>query len=129
VEDSREDQSRRHDGQEHLYGLAQSGRGRAHRRQEWPHGAGAPYRPCIPLYKRDGDAGDDDLSGHASVAITLDTYSHKLPGMGGEAATAIEDVLSQGASKVTPTRSSGVREAASPMHGRLAEGPSVTPGS
>jgi hypothetical protein len=29
---------------------------------------------------------------------TFDTYSHMLPGMGGEAATAMEDVLSQGAS-------------------------------
>lgn len=30
-----------------------------------------------------------ELLGHASVAITLDTYSNTLPGMGGEAATAI----------------------------------------
>jgi integrase len=35
-----------------------------------------------------------DTLGHASVAITLDTYSHMLPGMGGEAATAMEDALS-----------------------------------
>jgi integrase len=34
-----------------------------------------------------------DLLGHASVAITLDTYSHMLPGMGGEAADAIGEVL------------------------------------
>ena len=34
-----------------------------------------------------------ELLGHASVAITLDTYSHLLPGMGGEAADAIEEVL------------------------------------
>jgi len=44
-----------------------------------------------------------ELLGHASVAITLDTYSHMLPGMGGEAATAMEDVLSQGASTDMPT--------------------------
>jgi integrase len=44
-----------------------------------------------------------ELLGHASVAITLDSYSHMLPGMGGEAATAMEDVLSQGASTVMPT--------------------------
>ena len=29
----------------------------------------------------------------ASVAITLDTYSHMLPGMGGEAADAIGEAL------------------------------------
>ncbi|MEJ7872365.1 MAG: tyrosine-type recombinase/integrase [Rubrobacteraceae bacterium] len=30
---------------------------------------------------------------HASVAITLDTYSHMLPGMGGEATDAIGEAL------------------------------------
>jgi integrase len=34
-----------------------------------------------------------ELLGHASVAITLDTYSHMLPGMGGEAAHAIDEAL------------------------------------
>jgi integrase len=34
-----------------------------------------------------------ELLGHASVAFTLDTYSHMLPSMGGEVATAMEDVL------------------------------------
>jgi len=34
-----------------------------------------------------------ELLGHASVAITLDTYSHMLPGMGGEAAKAIDEAL------------------------------------
>jgi integrase len=34
-----------------------------------------------------------DLLGHASVAITLDTYSHMLPGMGGEAADALGAAL------------------------------------
>jgi integrase len=34
-----------------------------------------------------------ELLGHASVAITLDTYSHMLPGMGGEAADAIGETL------------------------------------
>jgi integrase len=34
-----------------------------------------------------------DLLGHASVAITLDTYSHMLPGMGSEAADAIGEAL------------------------------------
>jgi len=35
-----------------------------------------------------------ELLGHASVAITLDTYSHMLPGMGSEAANAIGEALS-----------------------------------
>jgi integrase len=34
-----------------------------------------------------------ELLGHASVAITLDTYSHMLPGMGSEAADAIAEAL------------------------------------
>ncbi len=34
-----------------------------------------------------------ELLGHASVAITLDTYSHMLPGMGGEATDAIGEAL------------------------------------
>ena len=34
-----------------------------------------------------------ELLGHASVAITLDTYSHMLPGMGGEAADAMVEAL------------------------------------
>jgi integrase len=34
-----------------------------------------------------------ELLGHASVAITLDTYSHMMPGMGGEAAHAMKEVL------------------------------------
>ena len=35
-----------------------------------------------------------ELLGHASVAFTLDIYSHMLPGMGGQTATAVEDALS-----------------------------------
>jgi integrase len=35
-----------------------------------------------------------ELLGHATIAITLDTYSHVLPGMGDQARQAIEDVLS-----------------------------------
>ncbi len=34
-----------------------------------------------------------ELLGHASVAITLDTYSHMQPGMGGEAADAMGNAL------------------------------------
>ncbi|MDQ3925680.1 MAG: site-specific integrase [Actinomycetota bacterium] len=35
-----------------------------------------------------------EMLGHASIAITLDTYSHVLPNMQGEAAKAVEDALS-----------------------------------
>lgn len=34
-----------------------------------------------------------EMLGHATVAITLDTYSHVLPGMGDQAATAMEDAF------------------------------------
>ena len=35
-----------------------------------------------------------EMLGHASIAITLDTYSHVLPTMQDSAATAMEDTLS-----------------------------------
>ena len=35
-----------------------------------------------------------ELLGHATIAITLDTYSHVLPGMGDQASRAMEDALS-----------------------------------
>jgi len=35
-----------------------------------------------------------ELLGHATVAITLDTYSHVIPGMGNPTARAMEDVFS-----------------------------------
>jgi integrase len=35
-----------------------------------------------------------DLLGHASVAPTLDRYSHVLPGMGAQTAAAMEAALS-----------------------------------
>lgn len=35
-----------------------------------------------------------ELLGHANVSITLDTYSHAIPGMGNQTAKAMEDVLS-----------------------------------
>ena len=35
-----------------------------------------------------------ELLGHATIAITLDTYSHVMPGMGDHTARAMEDVLS-----------------------------------
>ena len=35
-----------------------------------------------------------ELLGHATISITLDTYSHLLPGMGDEAAGAMEHIFS-----------------------------------
>jgi integrase len=35
-----------------------------------------------------------ELLGHATVAITLDTYSHVIPGMGDHTARAMDDVFS-----------------------------------
>ena len=35
-----------------------------------------------------------ELLGHATVAMTLDTYSHALPGMGNQTARAMQEVLS-----------------------------------
>jgi len=34
-----------------------------------------------------------ELLGHASIALTLDTYSHVLPGMDGAAASAMDEAL------------------------------------
>jgi hypothetical protein len=48
-----------------------------------PTPLGASERPSLKA----------QLLGHASVAITLDTYSHMLPGMGSEAADAMANVL------------------------------------
>jgi integrase len=35
-----------------------------------------------------------ELLGHANISITLDTYSHVLPGMGDELADAMDNALS-----------------------------------
>jgi integrase len=35
-----------------------------------------------------------ELLGHANISITLDRYSHVIPGMGDHTARAMEDVLS-----------------------------------
>jgi integrase len=35
-----------------------------------------------------------ELLGHATIAVTLDTYSHVLPGMGDAAAGAMDEALS-----------------------------------
>jgi integrase len=34
-----------------------------------------------------------ELLGHATIAVTLDTYSHALPGMGDAAAGAMDEAL------------------------------------
>jgi integrase len=34
-----------------------------------------------------------EMLGHANAAITLDTYSHMLPGMGDQAVSAMENAL------------------------------------
>ena len=36
-----------------------------------------------------------EMLGHSSIAITLDTYSHVIPGLGEAAALAMEDVLGE----------------------------------
>ena len=36
-----------------------------------------------------------ELLGHATIAITLDTYSHFIPSMGDHTARAMQDALSQ----------------------------------
>jgi integrase len=36
-----------------------------------------------------------EMLGHSSVSITLDIYSHVIPGLGDVAASAMEDVLSR----------------------------------
>jgi integrase len=35
-----------------------------------------------------------ELLGHATISVTLDTYSHVLPSMTDQTDTAMEDVLS-----------------------------------
>ncbi len=42
-----------------------------------------------------------ELLGHANISITLDTYSHVLPGMREQTAAAIESTLSPAGSALT----------------------------
>jgi integrase len=37
-----------------------------------------------------------EMLGHSSIAITLDTYSHVIPGLGEVVASAMEDELGDG---------------------------------
>jgi integrase len=45
-----------------------------------------------------------ELLGHATISITLDTYSHVLPGMGDRTAAAMEHALSEAAFLSPPVR-------------------------
>ena len=36
-----------------------------------------------------------EMLGHSSIAITLDIYSHMIPGLGEAAASAMEDLLGE----------------------------------
>ncbi len=37
-----------------------------------------------------------EMLGHATISITLDTYSHVIPGLGDAAASAMDDALEEG---------------------------------
>ncbi len=37
-----------------------------------------------------------EMLGHSSISITMDIYSHVIPGLGDAAAEAMEDVLADG---------------------------------
>ena len=50
-----------------------------------------------------------EMLGHASIAITLDTYSHVLPTMQSEAAKAMEDALSSRVGVVIGVEGASVR--------------------
>ena len=43
-----------------------------------------------------------ELLGHATISITLDTYSHVVPGMGDYTATAMENALSEYSNEQKP---------------------------
>ena len=45
-----------------------------------------------------------EILGHSSIAMTLDTYSHVIPGMQELAASAMEDALGHGAGVRTESR-------------------------
>ena len=55
-----------------------------------------PRHTCATLlFSRNVHPKDvQELLGHSSISITLDTYSHVIPGTGDRAARAIEDILS-----------------------------------
>ena len=51
---------------------------------------------CAPLLLINGEHPKfvQELLGHATISITLNTYSHVVPGMGNHTATAMETALS-----------------------------------
>jgi integrase len=52
-------------------------------------------RSCATLLLSKGVHAEfvQELLGHATIAVTLDIYSHVLPGMGDQASGAMEDAL------------------------------------
>jgi hypothetical protein len=57
-------------------------------------GFGTRDTPTLDERRSRGPISLHNAIGHTSVAITLDTYSHAVPGMGGQTAAAMEDALS-----------------------------------
>ncbi len=47
----------------------------------------------MALYCAIGNPARATLLGHATISITLDTYSHVIPGLGDAAASAMDDAL------------------------------------
>jgi integrase len=50
-----------------------------------------------------------EMLGHATVSITLDTYSHVIPGLGDAAASAMDDALEEGGEEQPHRRASLIR--------------------
>ena len=64
-------------------------------RQKSPSSYGLRYTCALLLFSKNVHPKFvQELLGYASVAITLDTYSHMLSGIGGEAADAMAGALS-----------------------------------
>ena len=62
------------------------------------------------------------MLGHANISITLDTYSHVIPGMGDAAAGAMDEALGGGASLLADAVSqfrASIRECSGGVEGGL----------
>ena len=60
-----------------------------------PHGVPRSNIPCAPLLTSNTGAKIvSEMLGQATISITLDTYSHVIPGRRDAAAEAIDDLLS-----------------------------------
>jgi integrase len=51
--------------------------------------------PTLMLFRNLHPKYVQELLGHTDIAITLDTYSHVMPGMGDQTASAMEDALGE----------------------------------